>query len=144
LSTAGKFFGKQDQELLIDAIGKAELRTSGEIRVHLENFCVGNEIKVAQKVFRRLNMHHTAERNGVLFYIATMSRKIAVIGDEGIHRKLGTEFWNSIAGDLIREFKADHKAEALAKCILQCGEQLAKYFPRKDDDKNELSNTISF
>jgi uncharacterized membrane protein len=144
MSTAGKFFGKQEQELLIDAIGKAEMRTSGEIRIHLENFCVGNEVRVAQKIFKRLNMHQTAERNGVLFYIATVSRKIAVIGDEGIHQKLGTAFWNTIAEDLIREFKANRKAEALAKCILECGEQLAKYFPRKDDDKNELSNTISY
>ena len=51
MPTARNFFNQQEQSLLIDAIAKAELHTSGEIRLHLENFCWGNEVKAAQKVF---------------------------------------------------------------------------------------------
>jgi uncharacterized membrane protein len=144
MPTARHFFTAEEQKLLVDAIGKAEQHTSGEIRLHLENFCWGDEVKAARKVFTRIGMHKTAEQNGVLFYIATLSHKIAIIGDEGIHRKLGAEYWKTLADNLIEQFKANKKAEALAACIIDCGEQLGKFFPLKEDDKNELSNEISF
>lgn len=130
--------------MLIDAITKAELKTSGEIRVHIENFSFGNAIKSAEKIFTKLGMHQTKARNGVLIYIAALSRKVAVVGDEGIHRELGDEFWKKLVERLISQFKADRKAEALAACIIECGEQLGKFFPRSTDDKDELSNTISY
>ena len=144
MPTARNFFTESEQQLLIKAIDEAELRTSGEIRLHLENFCLGNELTRAQKVFTKLGMHQTQERNGVLIYIATLSHKIAVIGDEGIHKKVGQEFWEKEVRVLIEKFKAHKSAEALANCIVDCGEQLGKYFPRSSDDKNELSNSISF
>lgn len=141
---ASNFFTKQEQQLIIDAIAQAELNTSGEIRVHLDNFCFGDEVKAAKKVFTRLNMHRTAERNGVLIYLATLSRKIAIVGDEGIHSKLGNTYWETMVQGMISQLKANHKAEALQACIIDCGTQLGKYFPRKKDDKNELPNSISF
>lgn len=144
MPTAGNFFNQKEQELIVEAITKAELKTSGEIRLHIENFCIGNELKRAQKVFTKLKMHETNEHNGVLIYMAVISRKIAVIGDSGIHAKLGSEFWNKVVARLIEQFQANKKADALADCILECGEQLGKYFPRSDDDKNELTNNISY
>ncbi len=141
---ARKFLNANEQRKVVEAITSAELKTSGEIRVHLENFCFGDELKAAERVFRKLKMYETRERNGVLIYIATMSHKIAVAGDEGIHQKLGTEFWQKLVAKLIAQFRADRKAEALADCILECGEQLGKYFPRSSDDQNELTNTISY
>ncbi|MDP1800741.1 MAG: TPM domain-containing protein [Bacteroidota bacterium] len=144
MPTARNFFDQREQQLLIDAIVQAELKTSGEIRLHIENLCIGNELKRAQKVFTNLKMHETKERNGVLIYIATFSRKIAVIGDEGIHQKLGNEFWQKVVDELIKKFKENKKAEALAECIITCGEQLGKFFPRSNEDKDELTNTISY
>ena len=144
MPSARNFFNKDEQQLLIEAIANAELKTSGEIRLHIENFCFGNELKRAEKVFGNLKMHETKERNGVLIYIATFSKKIAVIGDEGIHQKLGNEFWQKVVAEIIKKFKENKKAEALAECILTCGQQLGNYFPRSSDDKNELTNTISY
>lgn len=141
---ARRFFTEQEQQLLVDAIRQAESHTSGEIRLHLANFCFGSEVKAAQRVFARLRMHQTQERNGVLFYIATYSRKIAIVGDEGIHQKLGGSYWQSLVEKLIRQFGENRKAEALAASIIDCGEQLGKFFPLKENDKNELSNDISF
>ncbi len=144
MPTARNFFTKDEQQLLINAIGTAELNTSGEIRLHIETFCFGSEIKSAEKIFVKLKMHQTKERNGVLIYIATLSKKIAVVGDEGIHQKLNDEFWQTIVTKLIQQFKQDKKAKGLAECIIECGEQLGKYFPRSLDDKNEMSNAISY
>jgi len=144
MPNARKFFNAREQQILLDAIAKAELNTSGEIRVHVENFSFRSEIKNAEKVFVKLKMHETKERNGILIYIAAFSRKIAVVGDEGIHQKLGNEFWQSLVTKLIGQFKTDKKAEALAGAIVECGAQLGNFFPRKNDDSNELTNTISY
>lgn len=144
MPTARRFFSASEQQQLVDAISQAELNTSGEIRLHLENFCFGNELERAKKVFVKLQLHRTRERNGVLIYMATLSRKIAIIGDEGIHSKLGTEFWNRLVEQLIGQLKKDRKADALAECIVECGKQLGKFFPLQSDDTNELSNDISF
>lgn len=144
MPSARNFFDQQEQHMLVDAIVRAELKTSGEIRLHIANFCFGNEVKAAEKVFAKLKMQNTQERNGVLIYIATYSRKVAIIGDEGIHQKLGNEFWEKLVSQLIQKFKQNKKAEALSDCIVECGEQLGKFFPRQSDDKNELTNTISY
>ena len=142
--TSRNFFDKEQQQMLVNAIVSAELKTSGEIRLHISNFCFDNELKAAQKVFNKLSMHKTNERNGVLIYISVLSRKIAVFGDEGIHQKLGNAFWQAIVDNLIIKFRQNKKAEALSECILELGEQLGKYFPRNSNDVNELPNTISY
>jgi uncharacterized membrane protein len=40
-------------------------------------------MEVARQRFVRLGMAQTAERNGVLFYLATEDGRFAVFGDEG-------------------------------------------------------------
>lgn len=144
MKTARNFFTEQEQDLIVNSIALAELKTSGEIRLHIENICFGSEIKRAEKVFTHLKMHKTKERNGVLIYMAVLNKKIAVVGDQGIHQKLGNEFWQKVVDDLIKKFKASSKAIALSECIGECGNQLGKFFPRKEDDTNELTDTISF
>ncbi len=139
MRTARNIFDKKEQQIIVDAIAKAELKTSGEIRLHIENFCFGNEIRRAEKIFEKLNMHQTKERNGILIYVAVVNRKIAVVGDEGIHLRVGNQFWQKIVSDLIGKFKENKKVEALAKSIIECGEELGKYFPG-GVNKNELTN----
>lgn len=144
MKLAAKFFTLEEQGHVIEAIRKAERSTSGEIRVHVESFCFGDPLKAAERVFRKLKMHETAERNGILFYIATASRKIAIVGDAGIHNKLGNEYWSKMVRELTAEFQVSRHASALARCIVECGERLAVHFPARTDDNNELSDTISF
>ena len=79
-----------------------------------------------------------------MIYLATYSRKIAIIGDQGIHERLGTEFWSAMVQKMISNLREDHKAEGLSACIRECGNQLKHFFPRLEDDTNELSNEISY
>jgi uncharacterized membrane protein len=144
MPTAKNFFNEREQKLVMDAIEQAEKKTSGEIRVHVENFCFGNEVSRAFKVFKKLKMNETKERNGILIYIAVMSHKVAIVGDAGIHEKLGKEYWDKIVEHLINQFRANHKGEGLAASIIECGHQLSHFFPWNGDDKDELTNTISY
>lgn len=144
MAGARTFFSTSEQTLLVKAIEQAELNTSGEIRLHLANFCLGDPIKAATRVFKDLRMHQTIERNGVLIYIAVSSKKMAIVGDVGIHEKLGQAYWDQMASELLRGFRESQKAQVLETCILDLGKRLGEYFPRKGNDRNELSNSISY
>jgi len=139
-----KFFDKQEREQLIAAIRAAEKNTSGEIRIHVEESCDYEPVERAWQVFRKLKMHRTALRNGVLFYLATHDRIFAVIGDEGIHQKVPDGFWESVRNVMKEHFKAAHFVEGLEAGIKMAGEKLSTYFPYQDDDINELPDDISF
>jgi uncharacterized membrane protein len=143
MRTAKNFFNENEKKGIVDAITTAETHTSGEIRVHIENFCFGNEVKRAIKVFNKLGMSATKERNGILIYLAVISKKVAIIGDEGIHKKLGKEYWDKLVIHLIDKFKEHHAAEGIAESIIECGHQLKHYFPYEEGDKDELTNEIS-
>jgi len=142
---AKNFFTKEEEAQIVQAIQNAEEKTSAEIRVHIENFCFTNPINCAKKVFIKNQMHLTENRNGVLFYFAVISKKLAIIGDIGIYQKVSPELWNHLTQKLISALKHNnHKAETLCECILIIGSELAKYFPPSIDNPNELSNEISY
>lgn len=89
---AEKLFSESDREQIISAIQAAELRTSGEIQVHIENYCKGDLMDRAAEVFAMLKMYQTKERNGVLFYLAVRDHKFAILGDGGDQSSGGTGF----------------------------------------------------
>jgi uncharacterized membrane protein len=141
---ASTFFTKEQQAEILDAVRQAENETSGEIRVHIETYCPENVLDRAAWIFRKLGMQKTAERNGVLFYLAVEDRKFAVLGDAGINEKVPDGFWDQVK-DLLREnFKEGRFTEGLSEGIILAGEHLKKHFPHRKDDVNELPDDISF
>jgi uncharacterized membrane protein len=144
MSNAKNFFTKEQQEDISQAIMNAELDTSGEIRVHIENTCTGDALDRALVVFNKLGMEKTASRNGVLIYLAVKNRKFAIIGDTAIHQFVTESFWDSVRNKMMDHFRENHFTEGLIGAIVETGKQLKSYFPYQTDDKNELSDEISF
>jgi len=138
-----KFLSDEDEAEIIKVIQKAEHATSGEIRVHIESKIATDPVKHAAKVFRQLEMHNTKARNGVLIYIATESKKFVILGDKGINEVVPDNFWNSTRDVMQGHFKLGDFKTGIAEGIEKAGEQLKKYFPREEDDQNELSDEIS-
>ena len=138
------FFTKEQQSAIVQAIADAEKATSGEIRVHLENSCKGDVLDCAVYMFKKLKMHKTALRNGVLIYFAVKDRKFAIIGDAGINAKVPEGFWDQIKELMVSNFAKGDFTSGLTEGIHMVGEKLKVYFPIKADDTNELSNEISF
>lgn len=138
-----KFFLPHEEKKIVAAIGQAELKTSAEIRVHLTRHCRGSPYDEAVKVFEKLGMVRTAERNGVLIYLLPKQRKFAVIGDIGIHKKVSPDFWDQVRDVMQDDFKRGDFVKGLIDGIQTCGEQLACHFPRRTDDKDELPNEMS-
>jgi uncharacterized membrane protein len=136
----------EQEAALVAAIRQAETTTSGEIRVHLEDNCPTPEpLDRAAQVFAELNMHRTAQRNGVLFYLAWQSRQFAVIGDAGINATVPDEFWETTKETVLSQFRSGKYVVGLEQGIRMVGEQLKRYFPYNAvTDKNELDDAISF
>ena len=144
MSAASKFFSEEQKVQVVNAVKQAELNTSGEIRVHLEDSCKEDVLDHAAFIFDKLEMHNTELRNGVLFYLAAKDHKFAILGDAGINEKVPNNFWEDIKELMAGEFKQGQFAEGLSKGIIMAGEQLKAHFPYQKDDKNELSDEISF
>jgi uncharacterized membrane protein len=136
----------EQEKALVEAIRQAEILTSGEIRVHLEDHCpTPDPLDRAAQVFAELNMHKTAQRNGVLFYLAWQSRQFAVIGDAGINAAVPDDFWETTKENVLQLFRQEKYAGGLENGIRLVGEQLQRYFPYDAaTDQNELDDSISY
>ncbi len=141
---ARKFFNSEQQRQIVDAIKAAELNTSGEVRVHVENHCKGDVLDRSVMVFNMLKMKETAARNGVLIYLAVADRKFAIIGDEGINRLVEHDFWNDVKDEMAKCFREGDFTGGVTSGILRIGEKLKAFFPYQSDDVNELPDDISF
>ncbi|MCD6332193.1 MAG: TPM domain-containing protein [Bacteroidales bacterium] len=144
MSSIKKLLSDQDQQIIVAAIREAEKNTSGEIRVHIETSFKGDILDQASHIFKKLKMHKTQLRNGVLFYLAVKNRKFAILGDVGINQKVPENFWDQIKETMIPYFRDSHFAEGLSRGIKMAGEKLKAHFPYQQDDVNELSDEISF
>lgn len=138
-------FNSEEQEEIKLAIQTAEFKTSGEIRVFVESKCKeSNVLDRAVQQFHHLKMQETAQRNGVLIYLAVDDKKFAIIGDKGINEKVPENFWESTKEIMLSHFKNNEMAEGLKHGIAKVGEQLKAYFPYDKNDINELPDEIAF
>ncbi|MEX2604829.1 MAG: TPM domain-containing protein [Gracilimonas sp.] len=141
-----KFLSKEQEEDIVEAIQQAEQATSGEVRVHIEKKCKADSpMDRAQEVFAELKMHETEQRNGVIVYIAWKDHKVAIWGDEGIHEKVGQEFWDEELDLILKYFKEGDYQTGLTEVVLQIGQKLKEYYPyEQKGELNELSDEISY
>jgi len=127
------------------AIAEAERATSGEVRVSVARYFWGPVRPAAEHAFARLGMSKTKDRNGILFFIVPARKKFVVLGDEGIHAKVGQEFWDCVAGLMADHFRKGEFTEGLVRAIGEAGRQLAEHFPYDASyDINELADDVDF
>ncbi len=128
-----------------EAIVGAERRTSGEIRVAVSSVFWGDVYKAAGRAFDRLEMHRTRDHNGVLVFVVPMRRRFVVLGDSGIHAKVGQSFWDHVVESMAGRFRTGDFTEGLVHGIATIGEELSKHFPYEAaTDKNELPDDVDF
>lgn len=124
------------------AIKEAEKKTSGEIRIIVNRKAKGDPLQAAAKAFKRLGMHKTKQRNGVLILLAAASRGFAILGDEGVHRFVGQDGWDKIRDQMAERFRQNDFAGGLVYAVEEVGKTLAEHFPYEEGDVNELPDEI--
>ncbi len=122
------FFNKEEKERIVQAIRSAEKGTSGEIRVHLDRTAGADVMERAQRLFQRQRLHRRKDQNAVLIYLSLADRSFAILGDEGIHQRVGDSFWKEIAELIQKQFSRGQFLEGLEHAIHEIGEGLKKHF----------------
>jgi uncharacterized membrane protein len=145
-----KVFSDGDLDDIAAAVGRVEAASSAELRVHLERRVPGRRrdeppdaLARARAVFHRLGMHRTRHRNGVLINLALDDRKLAIVGDRGIHARVGDAYWERVRDLMVERLRAEAPREAVVQAVEDVGRVLREHFPRPDDDRNELSDEVS-
>lgn len=144
-SSTSTLLSASDKQLLVQAIQAAEKTTSGEIRVFVESHIPAKQdaLERATQLFFKNKMNETKDRNGVLVYVATADKKLAVYGDQAIHEKVGIEFWYSQVQEMSAHFKEGGYVEGISKVVAHIGQALTHHFPYdRVTDVNELSDEI--
>jgi uncharacterized membrane protein len=138
------FLNQLEHGRIVEAIRAAEGASRGEVRVHVSSRKVDDAEAAARAQFESLGMAATAERNGVLIYVAPESQTFAVIGDTGIHEHCGPAFWSDVAAAMQEDFRAGRFTDGIVKGVTRTGAVLAEKFPRTDAaDRNELADDVS-
>jgi uncharacterized membrane protein len=141
---AQHFLKQLDDTEIVRAIKDAESKTSGEIRVFITDRPIGSDDVVARAAsrFEKLGMTATRDRNAVLLYFAPRSHQFAIVGDKGVHEKLGDTLWQEVASMIREKLRDGRFTEAVVVGIKIAGDALARHFPRRFDDRDELPNEV--
>jgi uncharacterized membrane protein len=88
-------------------------------------------------------MERTAERNGVLIYLAIDDHRLAILGDAGVHARLGEGYWQTVRDAMVERLRRGEAREAVLHAVSEVGLALRRLFPRRPGDDNELSDRVS-
>ena len=144
MKTLKGFFTPDDERRILSAIRDAESRTSGEIRVRIERKAGNDPMALTRKAFESIGMRNTALHNGILFVLFLEDKKFAILGDDGINKKVPDGFWNKVKNTVQEHFRKGLFTEGLVEGVKEIGEQLATFFPHQRQDRNELPDVISY
>jgi len=138
------FFSSAEKKAVIEQIRLVELKTSAEIRVHLERKVRGDVMEHAKKTFVRLGMDSAQEKNAVLIFFETGGRRFAVAGGQALDEKLREGFWQEQTVRMEAAFRQDRFADGIIQFVAEVGGLLARHFPREPSDRNEFPDQISY
>ena len=139
-------FSENDRLKIKETVAEAEKNTSGEIRVVIHScYSEGLESNIhaqAKHEFEKYGLGDTRDKTGILILLVLEARKFMVWGDDGIHAKVPQGYWDVLAVGMTAHFKENNYALGICEAVAEVGKRLAEFFPRKQDDTNELSDDV--
>lgn len=141
---ARNIFNEFEQEEIVAAIKSLELKTSCEIRLHIEEKTDIPIAERAKEIFDFLEMQQTRLRNGILLYISLFPMDAYFHFDQGILESSVHASLEEIGKTLSEKISDKQLLAGIKEVLWGLGEQLSAPFPYQPDDVNELPNEISF
>jgi putative membrane protein len=92
--------------------------------------------------FYRQGLRETRERTGVLIFVSLYERRVIVLGDAGIHARVGDAHWQRTRDAILDGVARGSVADGLVAGVRACGEVLAEHFPAQRGDLNELPDRL--
>jgi putative membrane protein len=96
----------------------------------------------AVSAFYEKGLYKTRKNTGVLFFLSLLERKVWVLADKGIYKKIDQETLNRFATIISQGIKDGRACDALCDAIRRAGELLTNHFPITPDDTNELPDKV--
>jgi putative membrane protein len=96
----------------------------------------------AVSAFYEKGLYKTRKNTGVLFFLSLLERRVWVLADKGIYKKIDQETLNRFATIVSQGIKDGRACDALCEAIRRAGELLIKHFPITPDDTNELPDEV--
>lgn len=99
----------------------------------------------AMRAFHEHGLHRTAEGTGVLLFASIFEREAVVLGDRGIHAKVGEGEWSRAVAALVTGMRTGEPARGFIEAIALTGARLGQHFPRDPGaplPPNELEDAI--
>lgn len=99
----------------------------------------------AVRYFAESGIFNTQDRTGILIFLSFLERRVELIADKGISKKIPQDRWEGIVAHITEGIKSGKTLENLVDSVRECGTILsnADQFPIKPDDENELEDDVS-
>ncbi len=142
-----QYVSEDDLKKIKDKIAEVEKQTRGEIRVSLKDHkgYLEQEMTcwdIALKEFYELGMDRTDEKTGVLIIVIFREHEFSIVADEGVNSKIFRERWDELTDGIKNRFSKGNYCEGLIFAIEEMGKVMAREFPVRKNDRDELSNEI--
>jgi uncharacterized membrane protein len=138
-----------DDELLriSKKIKEKEKITSGEIVVSIKerssfSFKKKTVRELAELEYNRIGINKTRDNTGILLYFLLERREFYILADSAINKKVSDDLWDSVKIKMESFFKNGEFCKGIINAVDEVGNTLAKHFPIKPDDTNEISNRV--
>jgi uncharacterized membrane protein len=126
-----------------NAVKLSERLHRGEIRFVVEATLPPSHLKTplrkrAREVFAQLNVWDTEENSGVLIYVQLVDRRIEIVADRGIAKRVAQHEWDAICREMEVSFRHQKFEDGSVKAIQAVTSILAREFPARGANPNEL------
>jgi putative membrane protein len=129
--------------LLLLLLGFALMKIPFLLRLVIESEVLATEVKQrAFQCFFENGLHRTRHQTGILIFVSMLERRVEIIADEGIHKKVGEEYWYAVIQQMIPLIRQNRISEAMLLAVERCREPLSCHFPKTTDDSNEITNQV--
>jgi uncharacterized membrane protein len=137
------FLDRLEHDRVAAAIREAEKKSSGQIIVFITRRRPQDILRFARRSFRRLKLHRTEKRNGVLIVVAPAAQKVAIFGDKAVHTKSEEAFWEEVVRQMEPDLKKGEFTAAIVGAVERVGSVLATHFPTDASSRqNEISDEV--
>lgn len=140
-----RIFPTHSLHAITRAITASELQHMGELRFVVEAGLEWQELvrntssrSRALQVFSDLRIWDTENNSGVLIYLLLAERKVEIVADRGISKKVEQPIWNNICRNMEHHFRSGEFEQGVLLGIDDISNLLKQHFPANNTRKNEL------
>lgn len=148
MPAAKRYFSKQDQYEIAQAVKQAEQGHVGEIQVVIEGHIPAtqayqhNTHMRARQLFAELGVWDTQLNSGVLLYLNLCERKVEIVIDRGLQQATQQQVWDEICQKIVADLAQQKFRIAVIDGVTEIGKMLNHFYSHLQGDLgNELPDT---